>query len=245
MKKFIHRLLSSFGIHISKLSPESLSIIQIVKILQSNNINVVFDIGANTGQFARNIRRFGYKGKIISFEPLPEAHKKLIYNSKKDPNWLIHQRCAIGDKCAEIEINVAANSESSSILPMLDAHESAAPHARYIRKEKTQIITFDSIRPLYADINDKFFLKIDTQGYESKVLDGAEETLKYCTGLIIEMSLIELYEGQILWQRVISRLESLGFLLFALQNAFVNLNNGQTLQVDGIFLKKTFEENHK
>ena len=81
------------------------------------------------------------------------------------------------------------------------------------------------------------FLKIDTQGYEWQVLDGARESLSQCQGVLCELSLVPLYEGQCLWMEMIQRLESGGFTLWSIQKGFTDLRDGRTLQVDAIFLR--------
>jgi FkbM family methyltransferase len=62
------------------------------------NIDVLFNIGANTRQFVLEMRDKRYSGKIVSFEPLTSAIKKLIQLSSKDENWLVHDRTAIGNR---------------------------------------------------------------------------------------------------------------------------------------------------
>jgi hypothetical protein len=79
--------------------------------------------------------------------------------------------------------------------------------------------------------------EIDTQGYEWQVLDGALDVIHNARGVLIEMSLIPLYEGQKLWQDITNRLESEGFTLWALQPAFIDPANGRTLQLDGLFFR--------
>ncbi len=80
-------------------------------------------------------------------------------------------------------------------------------------------------------------LKIDTQGYEWQVLDGAVATLPRITAVLIEMSLVPLYEGQHLWLEIIARLEAMGFKTWSLQPGFVDPSTGRTLQVDGMFCR--------
>jgi len=204
-----------------------------------HKINVVFDIGANTGQFAYDLREYGYKGKIVSFEPLEQAYQGLLSKAKGDKNWIVHPRCAIGASSGEIEINVAANSASSSILPMLSTHEEAAPHTKYTHKERVLMIDLDSVLEQYASQDDILFIKIDTQGYEWAVLDGAEQTLKQSKGVLLELSLTPLYEGQKLWQELVNRLKVFNYSIFAIQPGFTDNNTGQTYQVDGLFFKAT------
>jgi hypothetical protein len=58
-------------------------------------------------------------------------------------------------------------------------------------------------------------------------------------GIICELSLVPLYEGQILWMDMIERLEREGFILWSMKNDnFVDKKEGRLLQIDGVFLKK-------
>jgi len=237
MKKIIKKLFYLFGLHISKVSVYMVPAYQTVQALKAHNIDVVFDVGANVGQFASELRAYGYQGKIVSFEPLPEAYKELVNKAKGDKNWIVHPRCAVGSVAGEIEINLAANSVSSSILSMLSAHEDAAPESKYINKLTATIITLDSVLKQYTSDQDYLLIKIDTQGYEWSVLDGAELAIKNCKGLLLELSLIPLYEGQRLWIDIVDRLSKSHHSLFVIQTGFTDGKTGQTLQIDGLFFK--------
>jgi hypothetical protein len=79
------------------------------------------------------------------------------------------------------------------------------------------------------------FLKIDTQGYEWFVLDGASKALSQVRGVLMELSATPLYEGQHLWQESIERLQKEGFTLWSLQPVFIDQSNGRTLRLDGLF----------
>jgi len=210
---------------------------KLVTSLQKFGIDLVLDVGANMGQFAAEIRRYGYAGRIVSFEPLSQAHGELQQSCAADPLWDAYPRCAIGDTNGEVEINIAGNSESSSILPMLESHRSAAPQSAYQGKEKASIKTLDVVAGQYLKDARATFLKIDTQGFEWHVLDGARETLPHIKGILVELSLVPLYEGQHLWQDVIARLETAGFTLWAFKPVFSDQATGRTLQMDGIFYR--------
>jgi FkbM family methyltransferase len=238
MKNSIKRIFNLFGLHLSKFNAFNVPAYQTVQALKAHNINVVFDIGANIGQFAIELREYGYMGKIVSFEPLPQAYQGLISRADGDEHWIVHPQCAVGAAAGEIEINVAANSASSSILPMLSAHETSAPHAKYTHKERVTLITLDSVLEQYAAEEDNIFIKIDTQGYEWAVLDGAEQALNQSKGVLLELSLIPLYEGQKLWLDLVNRLVANNYFTFAIQPGFTDTKTGQTLQVDGLFFKK-------
>ena len=238
MKKIIKKIFNLFGLHICKLNVYSSPAYQIVKALEVHKINIVFDIGANTGQFASELREQGYTGKIISFEPLSQAYKTLVKHASDDINWIVHSRTAVGATMEDcISINVAGNSVSSSILPMLETHINAVPDSQYIHTEQVSLITLDSILEQYTDLSDNFFIKIDTQGYEWAVLDGAPQALKKCKGVLTELSLVPLYEGQKLWIECIERLKNLDIKLYSIQPGFTEPKTGKTLQVDGIFFK--------
>ena len=151
--------------------------------------------------------------------------------------WDAYPRCALGDHDGKVEINIAGNSESSSILPMLESHRSAAPESAYEGKEIVSIKTLDAVAGQYLKDARAPFLKIDTQGFEWQVLDGARETMPHIKGILVELSLVPLYEGQHLWREVIDRLEREGFTLWAFKDGFSDQISGRSLQVDGVFYR--------
>lgn len=231
--KFIHAV----GFDLHRLSPKLNPTFQLLKALKRFEVDLVFDIGANVGQFSSELRFYGYKGNILSFEPLSKAYSELLRTSDGDSRWDVYPRCALGDHNGKAEINIAGNSESSSLLPMLDSHLSAAPHTAYVGRESVPLLTLDFVAPEYIAKFKNPFLKIDAQGFEWQVLGGAKNVLSHMRGVLLELSLIHLYEGEHLWREMIDRLESEGFTLWALQQVFTDPLHGRTLQVDGIFFR--------
>lgn len=205
--------------------------------LRHHNIDLLFDVGANTGQYATNARREGYSGQIVSFEPLRQAHAALTTNARNDAQWFVHDRVAIGSRIGEVEINVSKNSYSSSILPILESHTSAAPQSVYTDIEDVPLETIDSIFSKYFRTGQKTYLKIDTQGYEAEVLSGAEQSLPDIFAVELELSTVPLYEGQLLYDYFINYLTNRGFLLWALMPGFSNAETGQMLQFDAVFVR--------
>lgn len=238
MKKVIRKVARKLGFEIARCRPSNSSPVQLVKALEISGANLVFDVGANEGQFAREIREYGYTGKIVSFEPLSSARKKLIMFASAESKWKVHDQSAIGDQDGDIEIHIAGNSVSSSVLPMLDSHSSAAVGSAYIDSECVPISRLDSVAKQYMSPESNVFIKIDTQGFEWQVLDGARETLQQASGVLCELSLVPLYDGQRLWRDVVDRLDAEGLMLWALQKGFTDPRTGQSLQMDGIFLRR-------
>lgn len=199
-------------------------------------INLVLDVGANSGQFAQQLIESGYGGEIVSFDPLSSAFGKLSEAAQKHSNWhAVH--CALGHEEGSAEINVAGNSWSSSLLAMLPAHVKSAPHSAYVTKETIQIRTLDALYPSYSSIDSRAFLKIDTQGYTMKVLEGGNHTLEAIQGLQVEMSLVPLYDGEPLIGEMVSFLQNKGFTLVFVVPGFIDNSTGQQLQVDGVFFR--------
>ena len=237
IKKIIKKTANVIGLEIHRLNPAADNTSQLLAAMKHVNTNLIFDVGANVGQFSSEIRGRGFTGKIICFEPLTDAREKLIQLTKDDPSWIVHERVAVGEKNGVLEINISGNSVSSSLLPMLDSHSGAAPDSIYVGCEKVPVISLDSILGRYLCEDSNLFLKIDTQGYEWQVLNGATETLRIAKGVLCELSLAPLYRGQRLWQEMIARLEDEGFTLWALQKGFTDPRDGRTLQVDAIFIR--------
>jgi len=233
----LRRTINRFGWDVQKLSLTTSDGKRIVSAIKKTNVDLVFDVGANAGQFAQDLRFNGYTGDIVSFEPMTLAYKKLLANAVGDPGWIVHPRTAIGDHHGSVEINISGNSVSSSVLPMLDAHAYAAPNSAYISKETAALSRLDDVAGTYVTETSNTFLKIDTQGLEWEVLDGAEQMLHSTCGVVCELSLIPLYDGQRLWRDLIDRLESLGLVLWAILPGYVDPRDGRSLQFDAVFLR--------
>ena len=237
VKNKIKKSLNAAGIEVHRFSPQASPLARMTKGFRNFDIDLVIDIGANEGQFAQEIRAGGYAGRIISVEPMLAAHERLMRESQSDGNWHVHPRCAVGCEVGEIQLNIAGNSVSSSVLPMLAAHSNAAPESIYLGKETVPLTTLDLILPNYLEQARAPFLKIDTQGYEWQVLDGANAVLPKVRGIMMEISFLPLYEGQLLWRECVDRIQADGFTLWALEPVFVDPANGRTLQMDALFFR--------
>ena len=230
-------MLRRTGFELSRFSVEQSENARFISMLSTHNVNLIFDIGANAGQFGVLLRKIGFDGKIISFEPLSDTREILLNISKNDPLWQIALQTAIGEENGEIEIQIAGNSHSSSVLDMLDTHVRAAPDSKYIGKEKVALRTLDSIAPDYMDSNSISFIKIDTQGYETQVMNGAKKLMSHIVGLQVEISLVPLYKGQCLFDEMLKKLKNYGFELWSISTVFSDPNTAQLLQVDATFFR--------
>ena len=238
MKKIIKHCFRKLGFDIRRYDPFGYFEFQVTTWLKQNQIDVILDIGANRGQSVQVLRENGYQGNVISFEPLAEAHQQLIENSRKDKNWHIAPRMAIGDYDGECDINVASNSVSSSLLQMMPLHETTWASSKYINTEKTKICTLDGlIGNIIPDSYNNFFIKIDTQGYEDKVLSGMKNRLHMVKGIQVELSTAPLYSGQKLYYDIINFLVKQEFSLYAISPGFKDELTGRVLQFDGLFVR--------
>ncbi len=209
-----------------------------MKLISHKDINLIFDVGANVGQYAMQIRDLGYKARIVSFEPLKEAFSELARVAAKDPLWMC-QNYALGDKVEFKSINVSKNSYSSSFLPMLSACLNSAPDSIYVATEIVEIKKLNDIFRNFFSENDKVLLKMDTQGYEKKVLIGASHVLPKIDMIQLESSLSPLYDGGDLICDVLAFLNELSFVPVSIEPGFADAETGRVLQADLIFWRQS------
>jgi FkbM family methyltransferase len=237
-KSVVKRLIRRFGFDLCRYRPEASDDAKFMAMLATHRVNLILDVGANMGQFGRQTRNAGYGGRIVSFEPLASARKELALACKNDPLWELAPQSAVGSEDGEVEIYVAGNSVSSSVLNMLDSHAIAAPESVYVGSEKVPLRRLDTLALDYLHLDSVLFIKIDTQGYEDRVLQGAPNLLTRAVGLQVELSLVPLYEGQRLYDEMIAQLRALDFVLWGMTPAFVDPKSGRLLQVDATFFRR-------
>ncbi len=206
--------------------------------------DLVLDVGANVGQYARELRTLGYRGRIVSFEPLSQAYAALSQKAKGDPDWSV-MNCAVGDIDGPSSINMSENSYSSSLLDIHDISVDARPETKFVGSEAVEVKRLDSVFPEHHQAGQRVFLKIDTQGYEKNVIDGAPETLPLVSGLQMEMSLFPVYRGADLFDDMLKYVEDRGFRLAHVKPGFCHPESGLMLQLDAIFLREELLEQAK
>ena len=209
--------------------------VTLVKTLGWLGVDTVLDVGANIGQYGSGIRASGFRGTIISCEPLPDAFAQLNHRAERSPGWTA-LNTAVGDETGTIKVNVSANSYSSSALPVTDACLVAAPKSRVVRSVHAPLTTVLQIVATHHVKPERTLLKVDTQGYEAAVLDGAGDLLREFAAVQLELSLVPLYEGQTLFHELDERLRNNGFVLFAVEPGFCDPATGRMLQFDGLYL---------
>tara|TARA_B100000579_G_C22724842_1_gene801223 strand:- start:18 stop:758 length:741 start_codon:yes stop_codon:yes gene_type:complete len=237
-KYLINFFFKFFNLQVNKITLSNNFYYHIVQTLKNYDIDLVIDIGANEGQFAKKIIDYGFKNKIISFEPIKNVNKILRYNSKNHQNWIVSKSFGFGNLNQTQFINVSKNSVSSSILEINKKHLQAQPDARTIGKEKIRLITLNSYLNKYKFKNKKIFIKIDTQGYEKKIILGAKKVLNRVTGLMIEASISKVYKKETDYMAIINLMKKLGFYVWSIERGFTDKKTGQVLQLDIIFINK-------
>lgn len=209
----------------------------LIRLLRERNATAVLDVGANRGRFVDHIRRQGYEGRVISFEPLsPEPFATLAQRAEGNPRWDAVQ-VAISDTPGMATIRRSGKTDAlSSLLTQSDAMMvKYMPGAAPTEEVEVRVSTVDEqVRQRLRD-TDRCFLKIDTQGNELSVLQGAEATLRRAAGVLVELSLVELYEGQALFGEIVDWLAARNFFMLAMTPAYRDHRTGQILQVDALF----------
>jgi len=245
--KFIERLKRQLAIksgiyfRLKRINPTVSEFLRIAKLLNHYNITKVLDVGANTGQFAESLIDFGYKGAIVSFEPIDTVRKQLKKRTDSYENWSIADKMAIGNHDGEIEINVSDETVFSSIKTIKPEYVKQVSAAKTTRKEQVPIAKLDSLKDRYYSDSDVLFLKIDTQGFEKEVLEGATELLKQLKGVMVEIPLVsdkEIYED-VNWdiQDYFRFFNERGFKLVSIEPVTVDSETGFVNEADCVFIR--------
>jgi FkbM family methyltransferase len=206
---------------------------QRAQLLRHLGIQRVVDVGANVGQYADSLRELGYRGEIWSFEPLASAYAELERRSQGDSSWRA-TRTAVGAREGELQLHVSQSSIFSSALPVLDSAVSASPDARSVREEVVPMNTLDGL--LGSQDLSRTAIKVDVQGFERDVLDGAAVSLPHVPMVELELTPEPIYEGQMLMLEAVERLQAAGLVLACVENLFRD-DSGRSLQFNGIFVR--------
>jgi FkbM family methyltransferase len=202
------------------------------RIIETRNITVVLDVGANKGQFALETRQqLNYSGRIVSFEPLSSAFEELRARAASDQLWECRQ-FGLSNSRRSAHINISENSHSSSLLNVSPRSLTIEPSIRCIGREQIQLHRLDAVWPEFCNDNDRVYLKIDAQGHEMAVLDGARAVLPRVSVLQIETSFLTVYEEEVVIDEMIQFLYANGFKIVGIEPGWEDGVTGEMLQAD-------------
>lgn len=208
---------------------------QVVRAAKWLQVADVLDIGANIGQYASVLVASGFGGTVTSCEPLADAYAELAKRAARHSSWRA-VNTAVGAQEGTTTINVSANSYSSSILAVNEVHIAADSTSRSIGTQTVPLTTVDGLLAKYGIDASAALLKIDTQGYEASVLDGASEALSRFAAVQLELSFVPLYAGQALFDTLNERMVSVGFRLFTIAPGLADTLTGRLLQADALYV---------
>jgi FkbM family methyltransferase len=204
-------------------------------LLRQREFRTVLDIGAHTGVFAREIRKSLPTAQIYSFEPLTGPFERLRAGMGNDPNFEAFQ-IAVGERNGRTLIHQDDFTPASSLLTMTETTKKAFPHTGKGTSVEIPLQTLDSWAEAHK-LESPLLVKMDVQGYEDKVIQGAEEVLKRADAVITEASFVELYEGQPLYCELQRLMEGRGFqMLGAVVESYDS--RGLAMQADVFYIKQ-------
>jgi FkbM family methyltransferase len=222
-----------------RISSQQTLMAHLLRVFQAYRINTVLDVGANEGQFARLIRKWGYRGEIHSFEPVKRSYGKLLECAINDPTWMAYN-FALGSKSGTAQINVLHSSSLSSMLNVNKfATKKWVDDTQLSHQEEVMVRTLDEfIAGQNAIANKNMFLKLDTQGYDLEVFRGAEKSLDRICCLLSEVSLIPIYDGMPNYLEALSAYQDRGFSISGIYPLTKNEGDLSVIEMDCVLVNR-------
>lgn len=205
--------------------------------LKRLGITLVLDVGANVGQTGHKLRREGYAGRIVSFEPIAEPFARLAAAAAADPLWEC-SRVAIGDRAESRDIGVSGNVVSSSLREPVPEAVDIVGAIAFSRRERIAVRPLAEALAEHARPDDRIHLKLDVQGWERDILHGAGPLLDRFESVRIESSISPVYEGEMLVPEAIALLDAAGFVLIEAAPGWRHPRTGEALQLDLMFRRR-------
>lgn len=251
LRKWLEKIVGAFGwslvetaklSNLARLAAETKAAVSLEthlsRLLSQYSPDCLFDVGAHDGGFARMVRRLGYTGWIVSFEPLPHLAKKLREQSDGDEKWRIEE-CALGAKSGEMMFHqMASDVFSSFLLP-----ESGQPE-KYVESNAlvgSHLVKVSTVETVWKETKvslgvSRLMLKMDTQGFDLEVFCGVGDVAGDICLLMSELACIPIYQGAPVLTQSLETFGGAGF-----RPAFLSpISFDQDLaaiEMDGVFVR--------
>jgi len=234
-KKVIKRTANSFGLDIIRLAKSPRHTLLGIRQLPVSNI---IDVGANSGQFARYIRKIFPKAHIYCFEPLSEPFRALQeWASNRADVTLFNLALSDAEGVAEMFYHLDHDT-SSSLLPTTSIAESIYPLTQRQKTVLVPVSTLDgALHEASIPILQGILIKLDVQGYEEHVIRGGGHTFRQASACIVEINIDHLYSGQADFKQLVCSLDDFGLHYIGnLEQTYDE--DGHVIFLDAIFARK-------
>ena len=191
---------------------------------QGFNPQVIFDVGAHRGDFARTCGEVWPHGQTLCFEPLPHMQDDLRNLARQRPSITVYETLLGPEEKPAVKL-FAAETASSVLV------EQAAPQQNSILCAQTTIDAIVARTKLQPD-----FIKIDVQGYELEVLKGATATLPRTQVVLAEVNLLDIHKDVPLLADIVGWLGARGFVAFDICGLTRRPRDRALWQADFIFV---------
>jgi FkbM family methyltransferase len=203
------------------------------RLLSYLGVDLVIDVGANRGQYAKQLRFDGYRGRIVSVEPASAPFEALRAAAADDAEWEV-VRAGIGAESGAMRLNISGRDLFNSFRQLTAMTERTDPRSRYVTSEEVEVRRLDD---LVAGRGDRLAIKMDVQGFEREVLAGGEESLRRAVFAEVETGVHPQYDDAMLFGETLERLSEFGLSLAAVENILTERATGRSLAFNGLFVR--------
>ena len=218
-------------------APVSENTRRLLQVLDHHAIDTVIDIGAHRGEYAQRLRRGGYTGRIVSFEPQSAAHAALDAAAADDPDWEVAPRIALGKSDVPVTLKLSAETDMSSVLDFTKDMTALLDSSAYVGSEVASQARLEAVFPRWVRSGDTVLLKVDTQGTERDVIEGARRILGRVALIQVELSIVPVYRGETGFVDMITWLETLDFAPVLFLPGYFNKRTARLIGMDGVFVR--------
>jgi len=233
MKQYIRKIIDKAGVSIFRHSRLPIGTDyrkSIRELFGSNEINTIFDVGANIGQFCCHASELFNRAKIYSFEPITETYDVLINSTKNNLNINCFN-IALGDEKGKEEVILQTNSTVNSLNP--------AVNIRKNKDQDSQIISIETLDSFCSEnqIEKIDLLKIDTEGFDLYVLKGARHMLekRQVNFIFIEVTFDQDNVHNSSYQLISSYVEQFDYRLHGFYNQSIHKGSNRMNYCDALF----------
>ena len=192
-------------------------------------IDMILDVGANTGQTYDSFRWAGFDGPICSFEPNPEIFQQL--QNQKGYRW---QRLpyALSSQSGQAKFHLTNSHNSNSLQSPL------VTNLKVVGEITVQTRRLDELWQEQKFSARRVFLKIDAEGHDMEVIKGATGVLDRVQLIMTETGALPRYQGEPSFSEMVSFLDGLGFGICRAEKNSYNAAAGMDTALDVVFARR-------